>query len=113
MMLPSFFCEIVTVSRAPLISSRGASERDWSAAQAHEVPGCFVEPISTSQARTEPRDGYEDSAMLYAPPGADIERGDRVTCASGTFSVDGTPLAVGSPTGMASHVRVQLVRWAG
>ena len=113
MALPSFCCETVEVLRAPLASSRGTSERDWSAAEPHEVAGCCAQYASTSSDRGEPRDATSDSATLYAPPGSDVREGDRVSCSLGTFAVEGTPMPLVSPTGAVSHLEVSLARWRG
>ncbi len=107
-MLPGFCRETVTVSRAPIASARGTSERDWSRVASHEVAGCSVQPASTSQVASEPRPGISVSATLYAPEGADLAAHDRVECSLGSFRVVGAPMAVSSPTGSLSHVRASL-----
>lgn len=112
-MLPSFCTEAVTVSRAPLASVRGARERDWASAATHEVAGCSAQPASTDGQAGEARHGIADTAVLYAPPGSDIEAGDRVSCSLGTYEVEGSPQPFASPTGAVSHVRVYLSAWRG
>lgn len=106
--LPAFCRETVTVLRAPLRVARGTSERDWAAAASHGVAGCSVQPDATSQATSEPRPGVSLTATLYAPPGADLAAHDRIMCSLGEFRVVGAPMAVASPTGALSHVRVTL-----
>ena len=113
MALPSFCRDTVEVLRAPLVASRGTQERDWSQAVAHDVVGCSVQFGSTSTDRGEPRDAVSSSAVLYAPPGADVKAGDRVSCAHGEFSVEGEPMPRVSPTGAVSHVECSLARWEG
>lgn len=112
-MLPSFCRETVTVRRAPMVAARGTGERDWSAAESHYVTGCSVQPSSTSTEAGEPRYAASDSYALFAPPGSDIRRGDRIECVAGSFDVDGNPMAFESPSGAVSHVRCQLSRWEG
>lgn len=113
MALPSFCKETIQVSRAPLVRSRGTSERDWASAKTHEVAGCSVQFGSTSTDRTDPRDAIDSTAALFAPPGADILAGDRIACASGVFAVQGEPMPRTSPTGAVSHVECALERWEG
>lgn len=113
MALPSFCTEEVEVLRAPLESSRGTSERDWSKAKAHTVAGCCAQPSSTASDRGEPREASSISAALYAPPGSDVEAGDRVRCSLGWFEVEGEPMPRVSPTGAVSHLRVEMSRWRG
>lgn len=113
MALPSFCTEAVTVLRAPLVAQRGASVRDWASAEGHEVAGCSVQPTSTATDRTDPRDSVSLGATLYAPPGSDIEAGDRVSCSLGSFAVEGRPMPRTSPTGAVSHVEVALSLWEG
>ena len=112
-MLPSFCCEIVTVSRAPIVNLRGARERDWSQSSDHYLTGCSVQPTSTSEASGEAREGTSVTAVLDAPPGADIRLGDRVESSWAKFEVVGSPLPISSPTGAVSHVRCDLARYVG
>lgn len=113
MALPSFCTEAVTVRRAPLAEARGALERDWSRAASHEVAGCAVQAASTSSDRGDPRDATSTAATLFAPPGADVEAGDRLECSLGAFAVEGEPMPRVSPTGAVSHVECALHRWRG
>lgn len=114
MALPSFCSDSVTVVRAPLRESRGTSTRDWSSATRKEIEGCSVQFGSTSTGRADERElAVSDAATLFAPPGADIEPGDRIECAFGAFEVDGSPMPRTSPTGAASHVECSLSRWRG
>lgn len=112
-MLPSFCRETVTVSRAPLAPVRGSRERDWSKKEDHYLTGCSVQPVSSAEATGEAREGTSVAAALYAPPGADVAVGDRVTSAGQTFEVVGSPLSISSPTGAVSHVRCDLARYVG
>lgn len=113
MALPSFCSETVSVLRAPLSDVRGTKERDWSRASAHGVEGCSVQPASTSTDRGDARMSASESVTVYAPPGADIEEGDRIVCRLGEFAVDGIPQRWESPTGAVSHTVVQASRWRG
>ena len=113
MALPSFCREAVKVSRAPLIDQRGTKARDWANAEEHGLAGCSVQFGSTSTDRGEPREAVSSAATLYAPPGADVEAGDRVSCALGEFWIEGRPMPRVSPTGATSHVECPLSRWEG
>lgn len=112
-MLPSFAKQTVTVWRAPLVEERGVKVRDWAAAEPHAVAGCSVQPGDTSATWGEPRNGATIRATLYAPPGADIERTDRVEFAGVRYAVDGAPVEWQSPTGRASHMVCKLIDWEG
>lgn len=114
-MLPSFCRSTVTVLRAPAAATRpGAVERDWSRAAEHSLTQCAVIPVSTGEAAGEARAGVNVTASLYAPPGADVEIGDRIRTVSGeVFSVVGAPQHRESPTGAVSHVKCDLARYVG
>ena len=112
-MLPSWCSETVTVLRAPIATRGGRSERDWSQAAQHAVAGCSVQPGGTSTGFGTVDAVSTADATLYAPPGADVDEGDRVVAASGTYVVDGIPYAWNSPTGRVSHVQARLRKWEG
>ena len=112
-MLPSWCKTTVTVRRAPLVDSRGTKVRDWSAYVEHEVTGCSVQPASSATAWTDQRQPVTYDAVLYAPPGADVEDGDRIVYAGATYAVDGAPMPWASPTGAIDHVQANLVTWRG
>lgn len=111
-MLPSFCTETVTIERAPLETVRGSAVRDWTKAQPHTISGCSVQPASTSS-NEERAEQVTDRWELYAPPGADIETGDRVMWSGHTFDIDGAPYQWASPTGRVTHLHAHLVRWEG
>lgn len=113
MALPSFCNQTVTVRRAPMEALRGTAERDWSKAESHDIAGCSVQFASTSTDRGEPREAVSSAATLYAPPGADVRAGDRISCEFGEFAVEGRPMPRISPTGAASHVECPLAWWEG
>ncbi len=112
-MLPSFCRETVTVTRAARTQHRGTFELDWSAADAHQVAGCLVRPVSTTDDQNNPRPGLSMDATLYAPPGADVAAQDRVTCQLGEFRVVGFPMVVNGATGRLDHVKYMLERREG
>lgn len=111
-MLPSFANRTVTVSRAPLIQSRGTSIRDWTAAETFEVSGCSFQPVSMSLDMSE-RENVRADAVLYAPLDAGIKAADRVSYFGNTYSVMGNPMIWESPTGAVSHLQIELEAWNG
>lgn len=112
-MLPSWCTQVVTVLRAPLVTAGHRQERDWAHAQPHTVSGCSVQPAGTSSGFGTVDAVATADAVLYAPPGSDIQDGDRVQYGSATFVVDGIPCGWESPTGRVSHVQARLTKWAG
>ena len=111
-MLPSFCVETVTRKRAPLVSERGGKYRNWSAATSKSISGCSVQPGSTSADR-DAREEASETWTLYAPPGADVKKGDRVVTSAGTFEVNGIPYNWLSASGQLDHMVCPLVRWEG
>lgn len=112
-MLPSFCRKAVTVERAPLVDSRGTLVRDWSAAVPHEIAGCSVQPATGGTAWADIRQGVTVRAVLYAPPGSDIQVGDRIVYEGRRYSIEGAPLPWESPTGRVSHIECALIDWEG
>lgn len=111
-MLPSFCRDTITVTRAGTKSSRGVSIRDWDNATSHTITGCSVQPKDTS-GTYDSREGTTVRATAYLPPNADIQAGDKIEWNSLTFSIDGQPLPINSPTGRLLHVVADLVDWEG
>lgn len=113
-MLPSFCADAVTVTRPGEQTLRGAVVPDWTNSSPHVVKGCSLQPAATMTRDGEQRiNATSTSAVLYAPPGADILAGDRVTFDGQTWSVDGQPLKWRSPTGAVSHLVVNLTAESG
>ena len=111
-MLPSFANRTVTVTRAPLIDSRGSKIRDWTNAESFEVSGCSFQPVSMSL-NIEERENVRADAVLYAPLDADIKAADRITYFGNVYSVMGNPMIWESPTGAVSHLQIDLEAWNG
>ncbi|NPD33101.1 hypothetical protein HLV35_07515 [Eggerthellaceae bacterium zg-997] len=93
--------------------SRGTVVEDWETATAHEVPGCSFQPLAGSTSWAEAGQPSTLRAYLYAPPGADLRRGDRVGFMGASFRVEGVPMPWKSPFGRTSHVVCPLVDWEG
>lgn len=111
-MLPSFCKECVTIRRAPLIERRGSTVRDWDNYTTHTISGCSVQPASTSS-NEERAEQVTERAELYAPPGANVETGDRVEVGGIVYDIDGAPYTWKSPTGRVTHLHAHLIEWSG
>lgn len=113
-MLPGFCDDVVTVLRAPLVSSRGGQVRDWGQATSHEVPGCSMQEASSeTMDRTGRASNVSMTNDLYLPAGADICAGDRVEFDGATYEVVGQPLSKRSPFGRCDHTLAHLAYWRG
>ena len=113
MALPSFCRESVTVYRAPLVSDRGTKRRDWGHQTTRTIAGCSIQPSSTSTDMTEARAAVSNHAIGYFPPGSDIDKGDIVEWSGIKYLVNGSPMQMKSPSGVVSHIRVNLSEWEG
>ena len=112
-MLPSWCQDSVTVKRAPLVTTGHRSERDWAHATTHTIAGCSVQLAGTSTGFGTVDAVSTADATLYAPVGANLAEGDRVSFGGATYVIDGIPYAWTSPTGRVSHVQARLRKWAG
>lgn len=113
-MLVSFARASVTRLRAPMVVDHGAEVRDWSKAVPAVVSGCLID--SAAGARdTAGRDGSQVALVVLAPPGSDVQAGDRFTVDGyvGTFDLAGPPRRQGSPTGRLAHIQLDLKAWEG
>ena len=112
-MLPSFARESVTIKRAPYVEQRGTRVRDWSGTiTSTTVTGCHVQPLSSSTAWTDLAQSVTTDALLFLPPGTDIQPDDRIEHDGVLYAVQGAPKAWKSPTGAIDHVEAELVRWS-
>ena len=111
-MLPGFCRDTVSRLRAPFITERGVSVRDWTHAVSKDIGGCSIQPASTS-GDYDAREQATDRMTLYAPEGSDIVKGDRIVFNGDTYLIDGAPYTWNSPTGAVSHMVVPLERWEG
>lgn len=112
-MLPSWCNDVVTIRRAPTVTSNGRTERDWTAASSHTIAGCSLQPGATATDFADPARVEAIDATLYAPPSADIRDGDRVEFGGRTYGVSGAPRPWRSPTGAVSNLQANLRAWAG
>lgn len=111
-MLPSFATETVQRIRPAQAESRGTTYRDWANAQTVSVPGCLTQPEATSSDYEE-RQQAQRTWTLWAPPGADIRKGDRIATTAGTFEVIGFPQEWKSPRGTVDHLTCRMQEFEG
>lgn len=103
--------ETVTVTRADMVEARGTLVQDWSAAESHVLANVSVqEKDGTSD--EQGRDAATALATMYAKPGADIQRGDRVEAHGRTWTVTGEPRMMGIGNHL-QHVACNLSEWEG
>ena len=112
-MLPSFCNDTITVKRAALKDSRGTKVRDWANAVSNTLGGCSVQPTSTSRDFDGRTTQVTEEWTLYAPPGSDLQAGDRIEWNSLTFEINGAVMPWKSPTGRVSHMWARLSEWSG
>lgn len=111
MMLPKWADVTATVERPGKRESRGSVVDDWAAAETHEVRGCWLDNQSAPADLSDPSAPVTAKAVLYAPPGADIKRGDKVAVGGSAYRIDGEPVTLRSPFGRVSHMAINLVDW--
>ena len=112
-MLPRFCKDVVTVKRAEQVDKRGTTVLDWSSPTTFEISGCSVQPSTTSRDFDGRALQVSEDWVLYAPPDADVQAGDRVEWHGSVFEINGSPMPWESPTGRVSHVWARLVEWRG
>lgn len=101
-MLPSWASQAVEVLRAP--ENDGVRrERDWTNATSTTVRGCSLQRSATS-ADMGAQEGTRLDAMLYAPPHADIRKGDRIRYRGRVFAIEGEPWLEESPLHALDHI---------
>lgn len=114
MPLPSWCDDTITVTRAQWVDERGTRVRDWTYAQTHFVKGCSVQPARTeTDDRASRARATATSAVIYCPPGADVEAGDRIEFDGAKYEVQGEPLPQRSPFGGCDHLLVNVTAWKG
>lgn len=110
----SWFKDSVTVTRPAMVSSRGTVEADWTHATTSPVSGCSVQtPVTSTSMGMDGRTQTTQGGTIYAPAGADIQAGDRITWGGHVFTVTGEPCEWVSPTGRVSHLEAPIDYWRG
>ena len=112
-MLPSFCRDDVTRKRPTLTDKRGTQVLDWLNPSVATISGCSVQPNTTTRDFDGRTIQVTEDWTLYAPPGTDIQAGDRIEWNSHVFEVNGAPMPWASPTGRVSHVWARLSEWSG
>lgn len=113
-MLPEFCRDVITRERAPFKTERGTKTRDWESDD--------IDVISISRCSVQDRGVAEDygraenvtsNKILYAPLGADVQAGDRITHDGKRYEVVGEPAKWISPTRRRSSLQAGLIKWKG
>ena len=111
-MLPSFATETVTRYRPSTTTERGSTFADWANATSESITGCHVQPDTTSSDFTD-RAQSQLTYTLWAPPGSDVMKGDRIEAQGHLFDVVGVPFQWHSPTGAVDHLTCRMTEWVG
>jgi len=108
----SFWRQTITRLRPGTTESRGSTIYDWTNPDELEIPNCSVQPASTSLTQDGRVQGIQDGLTVYAPPGVDIQAGDRVRYNGNVYAINGDPLAWPGAVSL-DHIQLNLVRWRG
>lgn len=111
-MLPSICRTTITVIRPTKEDRRGTEVLSFDNPTTFKIGGCSLQP-STTSANLEDRFNTDTSAILYAPPNADIRFGDRIEYRNAVYEVAGQPLYYDSPSGRLDFISVYLRDWRG
>lgn len=109
----------ITVVRAPVVADRyGSQQRDWANATRTPVDGVSVQPTTSSETLTEPRDLVITGWRIYSRAGTDIDivHTDRVELDNGTVcEVVGEIARWPHPirSGAVHHVEIDVQRVRG
>lgn len=112
-MLLSFYRQTVTRVRPGTKVERGSSIPDWEHADSLEIPGCSMQPASTSLSQDGRVLGISDGFTCFMPADADVQAGDRIVFKGKTYTIQGDPRDWPSATGRLDHIQLNLVRWTG
>ena len=108
MELPQWASDEVTIARPGRKASRGTQVDDWDNSRKHTISGCSVQPTSTESGTDTSAGAQSVDAVLFAPPEADIQIGDRVTWQGHDCAIVGVPISRHSPLGSFGHTKVYL-----
>lgn len=112
MPLLSFWTQSIIRVRPTTTTSRGSTIYDWSEPDRLEIPGCSVQPSSTSLTQDGRVQGISDGLTVYAPLDADVRAGDRIEFGGNTYTINGDPL-IWPGAGRLAHIQLNLMRWRG
>lgn len=114
MALPSWASDSITVIRPSTTTSRGSTIFDYdNPTSSTSVSGCSVQPASTSLDIDGRVLGLTDGLTAYIPPSTDVVAGDMIVYNSEKYLINGEPRSWSSPTGAASSIILNLVRYSG
>lgn len=112
-MLPSFANQTITVIRPKTKEERGSIVPDWeNTNDPFDIPGCSIQPASTSLSQDGRVLGINDGWTAYVPDGSDVKAGDHIVFESETYEINGEPRKWTGPM-RTSHIQLNLVRWEG
>lgn len=106
--------ETVTVVRAGSSTDPYSLETvtDWTSPTETDLPGCAFDPGTASEPASNWRLTFSATPTLYAPPGADITKRDRVIVRGLLYEVSGEPADWRSPwTGQQMGLVVALSKF--
>lgn len=112
-MLPSFCRQTVTRIRPGIKGERGSDVFDWENAESIEIPGCSMQPASTSLSEDGRVLGISDGFTCYLPETADVQAGDRIQFGGNVYDINGDVRIWPSATGTLDHIICNLVRRSG
>lgn len=112
-MLPSFMRQTVIRIRPGVKDSRGSQIPDWANVTRAIIPGCSVQPASTSLSQDGRVLALSDGLTAYLPADADVKAGDRIEYAGETYTITGAPRVWPSASGTLDHIQLNLQRWSG
>lgn len=112
-MLLSFYTQTVTRIRPGSKYSRGSTIPDWDMASYLDIPGCSMQPASTSLSMDGRVLGISDGFTCYMPADADVQAGDHIMFKGKVYEINGDPREWPSATGRLDHIQLNLTRWSG
>ena len=114
-MLPSFCRQTVQRIRPTYRSSRGSVIPDWENPDGDPltIPGCSVQPATTSLSEDGRILGIMDGLTAYLPAGSDVKAGDRIVYEGQVYEINGEPRVWVSATGSRDHILLNLRRYSG
>lgn len=112
-MLPSFMRQTIIRVRPGTKTLRGSEVPDWTNATRAIIPGCSVQPASTSLSQDGRVLAITDGLTAYIPADADVKAGDRIEYAGDTYTINGAPRVWPSASGGLDNIQLNLERWSG
>lgn len=108
----SFWTQTITRIRPGEMTVRGSVVPDWDHVETLTIPGCSVQPASTSLSQDGRVLGVQDGLTVYAPAGIDVKAGDRIQYGGNVYTINGDPLDWPA-AGRLQHIQLNLQRWRG